>query len=319
MNVSEVYQNLYHYTTLEGLYGILKSQSLWATDYRDLNDEKEIDLFIEDKLMTYLSSYIKDIYIQSLLDDEEKLNCLFQSGEPLDRWITQLQSGFPKALLKGIEGEVFVTSFSGTSENENENLHGLLSQWRSYGLDGGFCLVFDTKEMECLMEQEYSLWRYMSLNLSDIVYSDDCEKYTKELELPLNDLLESCKIFLGYVLEGSQGDIPDLAYTDFINCISRYKHFGFREEREVRLMAHLIPSSYHYSDPKEEKVKKTSESNKHYIELFDGIEKSLPIKRIIVGPHVDKKKRATELRTFLKNQNMDDIEVTISGIPYVTR
>lgn len=35
---------LYHYTSKVGLEGILKSQALWATDYRYLNDKKEFSL-----------------------------------------------------------------------------------------------------------------------------------------------------------------------------------------------------------------------------------------------------------------------------------
>ncbi len=33
--------DLWHYTTAEGLKGILSSQTLWVTDYRYLNDSSE--------------------------------------------------------------------------------------------------------------------------------------------------------------------------------------------------------------------------------------------------------------------------------------
>jgi len=44
---SEVYPKLYHYTTWEGLQGILETQTLWATNYKFLNDYCEISLFRE--------------------------------------------------------------------------------------------------------------------------------------------------------------------------------------------------------------------------------------------------------------------------------
>src|SRR5262245_39979140 len=36
---------LYHYTGIRGLKGIINSQTLWATHYRYLNDTEEVTLF----------------------------------------------------------------------------------------------------------------------------------------------------------------------------------------------------------------------------------------------------------------------------------
>jgi uncharacterized Fe-S radical SAM superfamily protein PflX len=35
-------ESIFHYTTAEGLKGILTSQTLWATDFRYLNDTEEL-------------------------------------------------------------------------------------------------------------------------------------------------------------------------------------------------------------------------------------------------------------------------------------
>jgi hypothetical protein len=40
--VSEQYPTLFHYTTESGLYGILRSQQLWATHYAYMNDSEEL-------------------------------------------------------------------------------------------------------------------------------------------------------------------------------------------------------------------------------------------------------------------------------------
>ena len=55
MNVSEEYETLYHYTTLEGLTGILEHRCLWATHYRYLNDSSEA-LLMKDKLIETVHS-----------------------------------------------------------------------------------------------------------------------------------------------------------------------------------------------------------------------------------------------------------------------
>ena len=59
--VSEVYKNLYHYTTWEGLQGILETQTLWATHYKFLNDYSEIILF-KDKLSSWIHPYVLEGY-----------------------------------------------------------------------------------------------------------------------------------------------------------------------------------------------------------------------------------------------------------------
>lgn len=84
-----------------------------------------------------------------------------------------------------------------------------------------------------------------------------------------------------------------------MHCACRYKHWGFREENEVRVV--VLPYPLHheefYEDMKVEEITVGEISRKHffragalvpYIDLFDGVtsipDKTLPIKRIIVGP-----------------------------------
>ena len=48
--VSQQYPELLHYTTLEGLRGIVSSGCLWATDATYLNDSGEITHFFDERL-----------------------------------------------------------------------------------------------------------------------------------------------------------------------------------------------------------------------------------------------------------------------------
>ena len=58
---SEVYKHLYHYTTWDGLHGILQSQSMWGTHCKFLNDYSEIVLF-KDKLIEFLQPHVSGVY-----------------------------------------------------------------------------------------------------------------------------------------------------------------------------------------------------------------------------------------------------------------
>jgi hypothetical protein len=52
-----------------------------------------------------------------------------------------------------IISEPYLTSFCGVA-NSVISESGLLSQWRGYGIDGGYAIVFDTKALKALVAQE---------------------------------------------------------------------------------------------------------------------------------------------------------------------
>jgi len=96
---------LYHYTTLEGLLGILESRVLWATSIRHLNDSSEF---------RYTVDLVRDV----ILDIPRGASGAY--GRSLDP--------FREALSGMEEGTVYVSSFSAAPD--------LLSQWRAYGQPG---------------------------------------------------------------------------------------------------------------------------------------------------------------------------------------
>jgi hypothetical protein len=60
-DIWEEHKKLYHYTNWDGLSGILKTKSLWATHYRFVNDSSEFTLF-RDKLFSLLETAVHDEY-----------------------------------------------------------------------------------------------------------------------------------------------------------------------------------------------------------------------------------------------------------------
>jgi len=111
----------------------------------------------------------------------------------------------------------------------------------------------------------------------------------------------------------------------FFESISRYKHQGFKEENEVRIVCLPINMDEEFLNlckekeftPSPEKERKNRQKNGKtvpYIELFESPDIVLPIERIIVGPHVDKEYRAAFLRVMLRKT---DIKITVSEIPFI--
>ena len=110
---------LHHYTSAEGLKGIIESNELWATSAYYLNDSAE---------MFYGYHVLKE-----LLDD-----WLSKNPRPDDS-ITlalarQLRTSFEDLFQKRLLRPIYLTCFC-----EEDNL---LSQWRAYGQSGGYSVGF---------------------------------------------------------------------------------------------------------------------------------------------------------------------------------
>jgi hypothetical protein len=322
--VSEVYKHLYHYTTLEGLYGILKSQCLWGTHYKFLNDYSEIILF-RDKLIDFLQPHVLELY-KKVAKDSPEINENISNKGGLRTVVEHDTAVFVDGAYRATGEEIYITSFCGEHINSHVNSNGLLSQWRGYGIGGGFALEFETQELERIVDLEAARFSYGTGHTSDVIYSDDDEKFRKELHPQLSDIADHMKQLLLQINSHSD-TVPDgrKAFSGFVQCVSRYKHCGFKEENEVRLVAlpnvhndkflKLAKEEKKETQPeKERKFRNRNGERVPYIEFFDSTDIDLPIKRIIVGPHKDKEARASALRVMLKNTN---VAIEVSDIPYI--
>jgi hypothetical protein len=318
---SDVYKKLYHYTTWEGVLGILQSQTLWATHYKFLNDYSEIVLF-RDKLVSFLYPILSN--------EREKLIKQFPSIEQtirrqggLDYFIQRLVLEEVKTLYDTTGDEIYISSFCGENTNEYINSNGLLSQWRGYGSGGGFALVFDTRKLEDVLITEYENFEYEIIHISDIVYSDDDTRLNDEFSEHMSHIADAARACYSGLIYEEILERTKKAYVAFISCITRYKHRGFNEENEVRIVAlpivnqdYLDLSTNTGQISKAEKERKYRDKNGQivpYLELISLSNVKLPIERIIVGPHKDKESRVATLRTMLSK---GDIEITCSDIPF---
>ena len=112
---------LYHYTTAQGLLGIIESKSIWASHIRHLNDLSEI-------------AYSNDLLNQAFNEFESELKESQRAGFKLLRQVLEMY-----AIKAGkIRGDTFITAFS---EKEDH-----LSQWERYSGARGYAIGFDLPE-----------------------------------------------------------------------------------------------------------------------------------------------------------------------------
>ena len=109
---------LHHYTTADGLLGILKSKQIYATNSRFLNDYSEglFGLSIAKEAIFDLTKTTKHFFEQTFLATAQ----------------TKLSGG-------DTTEQIYVACFCETRD--------LLSQWRGYGANGGYSADFATSEM----------------------------------------------------------------------------------------------------------------------------------------------------------------------------
>jgi hypothetical protein len=318
---SEIYEIVYHYTTLDGLLGILQTKTLWATHCKFLNDYSEIVLF-KDKLVSLSLPYVREAY-EKLIKQSPYVEQEISQAGGLSHVIQHDTEVFVNAQYEATGDDIYIFSFCGQHKDPRVNSNGLLSQWRGYGTGGGLALVFNTQKLEEMLEIEVKKFEYNVMNLSDVIYSDNENKLKEELSEDLSIIGNAVKAVFDKQKLIEKGKLAE-AYRPFVNCISRYKHYGFSEENEVRLVAlpTVIDQEYLKLAGKDEVVKPEKERklrNKNgqlvpYIELLNSTDIELPVERIIVGPHKEKEARAAALRVMLKNTG---IEITCSDIPFV--
>ena len=314
--VSEAHSSLFHYTTETGLYGILESQELWATHFAYLNDSQEIIAAkgaIEAALYESIYQVAKDLVEKEKLDLKGKLTVEdICSGESV-RFVDALY----KATLKYVTPYIF--SFCSHGESNREFHDGLLSQWRGYGSDGGFAIEFDSKEIEEQMHDDGLTCSHSGFHVSSVVYGTDSREFDD-----LKGRLDAIASVAGQMMPrlfGLEGEEPaiDSTYLPFVQCITRMKNPGFREEGEVRLV-YIRPEDstvpVEKPDGKEIGFRAGPGVRTPYVQIFKNVDKKLPIARIVVGPHPKAELRGTTLKLFL-SQNGIDAEVVLSSLPYL--
>lgn len=328
---------LYHYTGIDGLKGIISSQTLWATHYRYLNDTDEI-IHFRDRLPDILRPVLKKVFSglslrqQKILINEHGTIDKASEEESKKLAITVYDVTFGDTGENPGFAEPYITSYW-TTDKSKESIakHGLLSQWRGYGAQGGYAIVFDTDGLIQLLHEEGKKWDYSACFAGDVVYSSATDEEMRDEFREHFDAIQKnweTTLAKAALAEPDSTDLKD-TYIKVVSCACRYKHWGFAEEAEFRIVVVPTPPEIVEFKKREGKtilppkpVRYFSRDGKAlpYLNLFEGITSSssgkrLPIKRVIVGPHAEKEERKMAVEQLLR-QNDIQADVSVSAIPY---
>lgn len=298
---------LFHYTTFEGLKGIIETRTIRATHYSNLNDAAEINYLKE-----ALHAPVFEMVFQKLrakarrkpVSTQRELRRLgglkAAAGEYAAAVVSIIydaifeETAFPKLKRPPLISPYIASFCSHDSDEEYERSNGLLSQWRAYGGTGGFCIVFAATQLAELLSRERDQYVWPYLDMSPVTYSND----QTGVEHLIRDIVVSSELLAEQLINNKPH--PNLSHLFFKTLIAatHLKHRGFREEREVRIVA--CPANRAQIDATRKDIKdviarlqfkaiheSASPLRKRYIALFDQLRTALPIRRVIVGPSVN--------------------------------
>jgi len=225
---------LSHYTSLEGLSGIARSQSMRATDFLQLKDPAEVTYGLsaisKAGLKLCLDGVPQDLRNNTVNTDE-----LINSG-PLSSMI--LKNEMSKSLAST---SAFIISFArGLDDDEDER--GIRSLWHIYTQNRGYCLQFDLEKIRNLVNYEREHFYYEWIELSPVKYGID------STDSDFIWLCEQFKLRIQKIAWESRRDnrlLPDVSmfapesalHMRLLSYCCKHKDPSYRDEREVRIIA----------------------------------------------------------------------------------
>ncbi len=317
-------EELFHYTNVDGLEGILREQNVRATHFRFLNDASEL---------TYASEHLVKYFYEEIFEIVSGDPGRFGSLE--DNLKVALARDEAQRLFKGSftsldeQSPIFVVSFCRHSLEETR-MRGLLSQWRGYGADGGYAIVFDeAKFVELLNKLPFGpkfgvkAWKQViylepgkSPDLADfsgIARSAFKHKFNRLCELGTIGIpLASRQLF---ELGSEEREIGELL-EPIVSTLPFVKHKAFEEEAEFRVVVaaltrHLLPPE---GEPPPFGFRKRGQVLVPYVNLFEGKVLAEALKRVIIGPGKNQDERAYGVLQLAASLKIE-IEIELSDIP----
>jgi len=269
---------LYHYTSVDGVRGIITNRVLWATSIHHLNDTQE------------------------LLHALNLASQAVQAYRPES--LTTLQVDLGMRMLEHIEKlkslKLFIASFSEEGD--------LLSQWRAYcPREGGYSLGFSTPVILSLTEPR-------GFFLRPCIYDREEQKDLIQFIVGrylglLQDIWPPANL--------STGGLVESAAFWFVGALVRVapllKHPTFFEEREWRLVGMTPPVG---DSVKFRRVGDSVLPYREIRLPRRGSDSGGAIGKIVVGPAKEQQASIDVIRQVLRAEGMFECEVVVSASPF---
>jgi hypothetical protein len=225
---------LFHYTTANGLLGILRNNEIWGTAYYCANDESELSAGKD-----VLTPIFRSKTHQMIQEADPQVDIFRNRGVDIRDYADKFEQTILSLALHFFC--VYITCFCKPSTKE-DFLHGLLSQWRGYGIDGGYALQFSRSKLQARVERAYKA-EGLSYELKDVYYSPDnplkdevlkhSEAFTSAYLNHLDTLVNLD--FHKQTMRSPIANLPGGPLESLLDFLIHTKNGHFSEEKECRM------------------------------------------------------------------------------------
>lgn len=286
---------LYHYTSLNGVLGILRSRGIWATHASYLNDASEFFHGLQFAKRIAGGIFMQDDYLAAF------------------GWAVR------HALEALSANDLYVASFSEKAD--------LLSQWRGYCPSGaGLCLGFDVDHLMSFCQLkgytlEQCIYKHSDqINKVELLVNKCFDQFPKPCltrgdyeKLDSKERVNADFDYRFQISEGAEKTQADAAVEWLCVEISKlaplFKNEGFYEEAEWRIVA---------KEPKEDvHFRANSSYLAPYVELqilSSAAEHALH--EVIIGPNPNQHRCESSVKLLLASHGLRKVKVVMSSLPF---
>jgi hypothetical protein len=289
----------WHYTNAAGLNGILASGVLWACSTNGLNDSQEVQFGVE------AFRRLWDRVIPDLIEDAPVAE--------FEEWLADIET-------RASAREVLVAC---ACEDGNSLLH-----WQAYAhIDDGYAIELSpTVEYKVLaptgQPELYQPDDVPAIFWREVTYGDKDPKWDWQYWDPTRRLLEGGLDAFGALRKGRVFDealMRDHLDRQYVGLIYAYKHEGFADEREKRLIV-VRPPIEGFTSPRESRYGPATKTLLAAVEESDfdrytvGRPGPLPILSIQLAPR-NPEGDELRIRRLLEAAGYADVQITRSTTP----
>ncbi|HEY4980893.1 MAG TPA: hypothetical protein VII24_02880 [Pseudolabrys sp.] len=272
---------LHHYTNRAGLEGIARTKSLWATNFLDLKDTREILYGLVELLKLSLKSAMAEVPA----DKKQRSYTDADLAQIEEKFYSHIRT----VACQADDGHLYVTSFAAAKTPDHDR-RGIRSLWKDIGEDG-YCLQFSKDDIEMLVQREDRLFNYGLIQASSVSYgldksSSDYGPLQSQMVQRLLCFIATARPDVGVELQHERLWPETTFVGKLMQFCARHKDPYFEDQREFRILA--IPANTAASRPftgiAVKKRPHLPPSGKRYIDIGEGWERGIEPRQILVGP-----------------------------------
>lgn len=277
---------LYHYTTLEGLNGIINNRNLWLSHINTFNDPLEIK------------------YGQEIISHEITEKIKDHADQEIRTFLNSLLVHI-KAFGDELIHHPFVACFCEIDE--------LLSQWRTYSdSGGGYSLGFKFSPNTKISSKLPEIEEHRSAILRKVIYEE--KKQRKLINEYLSTIIKAAN---SIIKKDTNKDLKiHVMALESINIIldmlMTFKNPAFKEEREWRLI-HVTREDFQ-PDNVEFRVAGNNfiPYRPTFLYSFEGDKPIFPLESITIGPLLGNQGSITAIKLFLQKASNDNHQIKLN-------